>query len=174
MHRYEPQWPMDGSDWDMPSVADFTFRCAEDIARFASLDGMATWSNRPDVWHLDQEGRWTCCSKGSSFDSVRTFAERPRDMVACRETTLGWACPQNWVVLEPRHRWLHGDDYDVTEADAAAFLALRKGLGRFGVSLLDVVVFSEEFQWWSLHELTSGTTTWSFAAPLSRRRRTAG
>ena len=29
-----------------------------------------------------------------------------------------------------------------------------------GITLLDVMVFDQEFHWWSLHELTSGTTRW--------------
>ena len=48
-----------------------------------------------------------------------------------------------------------------SEDDARAFLRLRRGLARHGVVLLDVMVFDQEFHWWSLHELTSGTTTWT-------------
>ena len=57
---------------------------------------------------------------------------------------------------------------DVTEGDAQSFIALRSSLARFGITLLDVVIINEEFQWWSLHELTSGTTAWNFA-PRGRR-----
>jgi hypothetical protein len=48
----------------------------------------------------------------------------------------------------------------VDESDAHAFLDLRQGLARHGITLLDVMVFDQEFHWWSLHELTSGTTRW--------------
>ena len=47
------------------------------------------------------------------------------------------------------------------EADAWAFLELRCQLHGVGVQLLDAVVFDDEGHWWSMHELTSGTTTWS-------------
>lgn len=110
------------------------------------------------IWHLDHDGMFACCSKGSSLDSVRTYAERPGALLRCRETDLGYECPDRWVILEPRHP---GDDcYEVTEGDAAAFVTLRRLLGELGVSLLDVVVFDQERHWWSMHELTTGTTIW--------------
>jgi len=88
-------------------------------------------------------------------------------MLQCRLVPTDEPCPDYWVVIEPRQRW-HGDRYDVTEGDAQAFIALRSSLARFGITLLDVVIINEEFQWWSLHELTSGTTAWNFA-PRGRR-----
>jgi hypothetical protein len=62
------------------------------------------------------------------------------------------------VIVESRQPWQ--DWYEVVEGDAAAFVELRRGLGRYGVTLLDIVILNEENQWWSLHELTTGTTTW--------------
>ena len=47
--------------------------------------------------------------------------------------------------------------------DARAFLLLREGLANHGVTLLDAIVCHEDHRWWSLNELTSGTTQWSFA-----------
>lgn len=76
-------------------------------------------------------------------------------------TSVGQPCPDYWVVLEPRHRW-DPDRYEVTEGDAQAFVGLRRELARLGVTLLDVVVFDEDLHWWSLHELTSGSTAWNF------------
>ncbi len=161
MHSYQPQWPDDSSEWTPPNPADFLFRDARDVANFASIDRLTTWYTYPHVWHLDEGGRWCCCSKGSSFDSVRRFAAEPEDMLQCRLTPVDEPCPDYWVVLEPRHRW-DPDLYEVTEGDAEAFVVLRRGLARFGVTLLDVVVFDEDYHWWSLHELTSGSTAWTF------------
>ena len=90
---------------------------------------------------------------------MRTYADRPRDLLRCREVPVPEPCPDRWVIIEPRHPWL-GDAYKVTEDDARAFLVLRRRLARAGVVLLDVMVFDQEFHWWSLHELTTGTTRW--------------
>jgi len=167
MHSYRPRWPADRSDWEPPSPADFTYRDARDVAEFASIDALTTWYTYPHVWHLDERGRWHCHSKGSSLDSVRRFAQSPEHMLQCRLVPTDEPCPDYWVVIEPRQRW-HGDRYDVTEGDAQAFIALRSSLAQFGITLLDVVIINEEFQWWSLHELTSGTTAWNFE-PRGRR-----
>lgn len=51
----------------------------------------------------------------------------------------------------------------MSEADARAFIVLRSKLRRIGVSLLDAVVFDDHQRWWSLHELTSGSTRWPVA-----------
>lgn len=163
MHSYRPAWPEDRSDWAPPGPWDFTFRDARDVAEYASIEPLTTWYTYPHVWHLDVDGRWCCCSKGSSLDSVCRFAESPADMLQCRLMPTEKPCPDYWVVLEPRHKWL-ADSYEVTEADAQAFVSVRSSLATFGITLLDVVIFNEEFQWWSLHELTSGTTAWTFEA----------
>lgn len=161
MHRYQPQWPSEPSEREPLSPADFVYRNAFDVERFAAQEPLTTWYTWPEVWHLDQEGRWKCCSRGSSLDSVRRFAEAPQRMLDCRRTRAGRRCPDYWVILEPRHPWRTGR-YEVTEADAEAFITLRHGLAVFGVTLLDVVVFDQNCRWWSLHQLTSGTTTWTF------------
>jgi hypothetical protein len=161
VHSYQPQWPEDRSNWTVPNPTDFTYRDARDIAAYAANDALTTWYTYPHIWHLDREGRWRCCSKGSSLDSVRRFAEAPAHLLKCRQVPTQHPCPDYWVVLEPRHRW-DLDGQEVTEGDVEAFLVLRNGLARHGVRLLDVVILNEEFHWWSLHELTSGTTTWSF------------
>lgn len=166
MHSYQPQWQEDDSESPLPCPSDFQFRDARDVAAYAALDRLTTWYTSPHVWHLDATGDWCCCSKGSSLDSVRRFAERPESMLACRRVSVGQPCPDYWVVLEPRHQWDH-DCYEVTEGDAESFVVLRRELTRHGVTLLDVVVFDEDFHWWSLHELTSGSTAWNFAPEAS-------
>ena len=161
MHSYQRRWPDDRSDWDPPSPADYTYRDARDLAEFASLDPLTLWRTWPEVWHLDDAGRWHCCSRGSSLDSVRRFAEAPAHMLDCRLQDTGERCPDFWVVVEPRTKW-HPERSEVAEADAQSFVSLRGSLARFGISLLDVVIFQEDFRWWSLHELTSGSTAWTF------------
>ena len=157
MHTYQPRWTDDPS-YPLPRLTDFRFGDALDVARYAELDPVLTWRTYPDVWHLDDEGAFRCESKGSSFDSVRRFAAEPRHMLACRQTKVGYPCPDRWLVIEPRHPWMHW--YRVDEGDAQAFIDLRRGLHELGITLLDVMVFDQECRWWSLHELTSGTTRW--------------
>jgi hypothetical protein len=160
MHTYHPRWPDDRAARTLPNLGDFRFNDALDLARYAELDWLITWRTWPDVWHLADDGAFRCGSKGSSLDSVRTFAEDPSALLRCRETVLDQPCPDRWLVIEPRHPWRE-DQYRVDEGDAQAFLTLRRGLADdHGITLLDVVVFDQELHWWSLHELTSGTTKW--------------
>jgi hypothetical protein len=170
MHAYQPQWPEDHSDWESPSPTTFRYRDALDVVAYAELDPLTTWYTYPHIWHLDDEGEWRCCSKGSSLDSVQRFAENPEWMLECRLTPVDPPCPDNWVILEPRQRWHRPDRYDVSEDDARAFLELRRRLAEFGITLLDVVVLTEDFRWWSLHELTSGTTAWTSTSAEGVRR----
>lgn len=166
MHSYQPTWPKDRTNWEPPFPGDFTYRDARHVAEYASREPLTTWYTYPHVWHLDESGAWQCCARGSSLDSVRRWADSPECMLQCRLTSTGAPCPDYWVILEPRQKWL-AEDYVATEADAEAFVTLRRSLDEFGITLLDAVVTNEEFQWWSLHELTSGTTAWSFV-PSSR------
>jgi len=161
MHQYERQWPDDRSDWSPPSPTDFTYRDARDVARYAASNSLTTWCTWPDIWHLDVGGNWHCCSQGSTLDSVQRFAEAPRRLLDCRAMPTGDRCPDHWVVIEPRHPYLL-QTYDVTEADVEAFLVLRQSLATLGVNLLDVLVVHQDYRWWSLHELTTGTTAWDF------------
>jgi hypothetical protein len=160
MHTYQRRWPEVFSDWRGPRRGSIQFRDALDVAHYAELDPVLAWRTWPEVWHLDDEGRFRCSSRGSSLDSVREFAKRPAEMLLCREEPVDPPCPSRWLVIEPRHPWL-GDRYEVSEDDARAFLRLRRGLACHSIVLLDVMVFDQEFHWWSLHELTSGTTTWT-------------
>ncbi len=164
MHTYSPLWPDDRADWLPPSLDGLTFRSADDVAAYAALDALNTWYTCPQIWHLTDDGQFNCCSRGSTLDSVRRFAEHPEHMLECRWTDVEPECPDNWVILEPRHPWF-ADRYEVTEDDPRAFVELRDHLLEYDISLLDVVIFDQEFHWWSLHELTSGTTVW----PKSRR-----
>jgi hypothetical protein len=160
MHTYQRRWPDDTSGWIFPDLDELRFRDAHDVARYAELSPVLAWRTWPEVWHIDDEGRFRCASTGSSLDSVRRFAMRPAEMLWCREVPVDPPCPNHWFVIEPRHPWL-GDCYEVSEEDARAFLTLRRSLARHDIVLLDVVVFDQAFHWWSLHELTSGSTVWA-------------
>jgi hypothetical protein len=159
MHSYQRRWADDPTARTSPHLGDFRFRSPLDVVAYAELDPLITWRTYPDVWHLDESGSFRCGSRGSSLDSVRRLAADPAAMLRCRDIELAERCPDRWLVIEPRHKWL-GDDYRVSEGDAQAFLELRRGLAEHGVTLLDLMVFDQEFHWWSLHELTTGTTTW--------------
>ena len=159
MHTYERRWADDPADHRSPEVGDSLFRSPIDVVSFAELDPAVTWRTWPEVWHLNDDGSFGCCSRGSSFDSVRTFAEDPEKMLWCREMELDEPCPNRWLVIESRHPYVE-DCYRPDEGDAKAFLELRRGLARHRVTLLDVMVFDQEFHWWSLNELTSGVTKW--------------
>ena len=111
------------------------------------------------MWHLDERGAFRCSSRGSSFDSVHTFAKRPAEMLRCREIELDQPCPARWLVIESRREGRR-HSYRPDEGDAQAFVKLRRGLDGHGITLLDVMVFDQEFHWWSLHELTTGSLTW--------------
>jgi hypothetical protein len=160
VHTYEKRWCDGQDDGCYPELKDFLFTGPLDVVRFAELDPAVTWRTWPEVWHLDDDGAFCCASRGSSFDSVRTFADDPAGMLRCREIELDDSCPNRWLVIESRrpHRKA---SYRPDEGDAQAFVELRRGLGRFGITLLDVMIFDQEFHWWSLHELTSGKTSWS-------------
>lgn len=164
MHRFQPMWPEDLKGFEPPDVTDFLYRDARDVVEYSSQDNLTTWRTWPEVWHLDATGRWCCSSRGTSIDSVREFAESPADMLDCRLESTGDLCPDHWVIIESRRSWWP-ERYDVTEGDALAFVTLRASLAWLGVDLLDVVIFRDDLRWWSLHELTCGTTAWRFAPP---------
>jgi hypothetical protein len=159
VHTYTPLWPEDISEWERPDIGAFQYRSADDVARYAALEPLITWYTYPHVWHLDEHGNLRCSSTGSSLDDIHRFAMWPEKMLFCRETPVDPPCPNRWVILEPRRPERHGPG--VNEGDARAFLRLRTGLAEHGIDLLDAVVFDREYHWWSMHELTSGTTTWA-------------
>jgi hypothetical protein len=157
MHTFVPRWT-DDQPHDLPCFEDFHFHDALDVVAFAELDPLTTWRRWPEIWHLDDTGSFCCGSKGFTPDSVRRYADEPCHLLDCRETVLPTACPDRWVIVECRHPdW---EPYGVDECDAEAFLRLRRALAGYSVTLLDVIVFDEDHRWWSLHELTSGTTQW--------------
>lgn len=168
MHEFIPRWPDSLDLDDLPRVGDYTFIDTRDVVAYCETERTSLWRNWPEIWHLDDEGRFRCSTKGSSICcSILDYAAAPRRFFMGREIDLGYPCPDRWVMIESRHEW--HEHYAVTEADAAAFVRLGKSCARRGVTLLDVVILNQEPRWWSLRELTTGTTAWP--APRPRRRR---
>jgi hypothetical protein len=164
VHRYTPRWSETTATRDVPDLDEFVFRDAVDFIEYAAVDRLTTWYTYPWLWHLDQSGRARCFSKGSSLDDVQTFAAEPERVVDCRLDSPGDECPPYWLIIESRPQWLPRG-CDVTEGDAAAYIDLRRSLAGCGITLLDDIIVSEQFEWWSLHELTAGTTAWDFTVP---------
>ena len=143
----------------LPSIDEFPFTDALDVVAYAEVDlcvGKLTW---PEVWHLDDEGVFACYYKASTGDSIVRWAEEPWPIERSRRDGLAnGGCADRWVIVDSRPTWLSDQP---GEADACAFLRLREHLRAvMGVELLDAVVFDDDGHWWSMHELTSGTTAW--------------
>lgn len=146
---------------DLPPIETYQFRGALDLVELARIDRSIGWKTWPEVWHLDDEGSFCCYYSASTLDSIQSWAADPSPLRRSRtEGQRNGGCADHWVVVDSRPRWLPGKE-NVNESDAEAFLRLRSELDGIGVHLLDVVVFDDQQHWWSLHELTSGTTTWA-------------
>lgn len=168
MHEFIPRWPEALADDTPPLVGDYRFTDTRDVVDYCERERTSLWRNWPEMWHLDDEGRFQCYTKGSSIlSSVQDYAAAPRRFFEGREFEPRPECPDRWVMIEPRHEW--HEHYAVTEADAAAFVRLSKSCARRGVMLLDVLILNQEPRWWSMRELATGTTAWP--EPRKRRRR---
>ena len=157
LHTYTKPDPTSGPP---PSISAFRFVDALDVVRWAELDCTIGWQTRPDVWHLNDSGEFSCYQKCSTLDSIRQWAKNAPPMCRARPEPARADCPDRWVVVESRPSWLH-DQPIVDERDGEAFLTLRRKLVRDGITLLDAVLFDDEGHWWSMHELTTGTTSWA-------------
>lgn len=169
MHRYSPRWSATDDADTGPNLDDYTFRDARDVIEYAADDRLTTWYTYPWLWHLDDRGTARCFSKGSSLCDIQRFAEEPDIVLAPRQFSRRASCPPFWIIIESRKNWRRLGT-DVTEADVAAFIDLRKTLAKHGIALLDDIVVNEQFEWWSLHELSSGTTAWDFTPPRAGSR----
>ncbi len=157
MHTYPRRVPK-GELAHPPPIESTPFRDVLDIVARAEVDPVIGWSTCPEVWHLDERGIFRCYYKGSSLCSIRRWVEDPSPLHRSRRVgLLEGGCGDTWVVVDSRPRWIHPPP---GEADIAAFLTVRASLEPLGVSLVDCVVFDDDQHWWSLHELTAGTTRW--------------
>ena len=108
-----------------------------------------TW---PEVLHLDQSGALTCGARASTSDHIRQWAIDPEYLAISRAIgQLEGGCGVNWLIIETRHPF--HDLNEVTEADAKAFMELRRMLTQVGVNLVDIVIVDDQKTACSLHEL---------------------
>ncbi len=162
MHTYTPRWPDEVDLDNLPSILDHRFNNALDVVAWAETDRLlGQWRNWPEVWHLDDEGTFCCYFKGSTGRTIKDFAEDPWELHMSREQGLReGGCPDRWLIVESRPRWIY-EGIEVDEGDAAAFHEVRRELATLDLVLVDDVIFDDEFHWWSLNELTSGSVEWS-------------
>ncbi len=160
MHTYEAVGPEDELE-ELPDIGTFRFNDALDVVEWARRDRTIGWRTWPEVWHLDDEGRFTCSSRGDSLDSIRSWAKKLGSLeVGRREGVADGGCAPRWLIIESRPL-LRTEGTTVDERDAQCFLTLRRKMVRLGVVVVDAMIFDDECHWWSLHELTSGSTRWS-------------
>jgi hypothetical protein len=152
----------------VPDITTFRFRDALDVVAYAERDRTIGWATWPDVWHLDDEGRFHCYFKGSSLDSLERWAHDPTPLLTSRACGVSSrdGCRDRWVVVDSKPSWLH-DQPTVSEATVAAFLVVRDHLRPVGVTLLDAVIFDDVRHWWSINEVITGATAWRGDAPVS-------
>jgi len=156
MHTYEPLQSLRDP---IPSIAGFRFHDALDVVRRAQHDRLIGWSTWPEVWHLDDNGEMRCYYAGSTGESIRRWADDPSSLLWARyEGMRVGGCTRRWVIVESRNCWI--EDALVNEGDAQSFLRVREHLAAVGVQLLDVVIFDADCHWWSMQELTTGSTRW--------------
>ncbi|MGH9212650.1 MAG: hypothetical protein ACRD2C_18575 [Acidimicrobiales bacterium] len=161
MHRYEAV-STEGEVAETPPIDSVCFTDARQVVARAQVDTCIGWMTWPEVWHLDGEGRFCCYFKGSSLDSLRGWADDPSPLRRSRlEGLRGGGCADHWVVVDSRPSWRY-PAMRVGEPDVEALIQVRQALEPLGVGLLDVVIFDDRQHWWSLHELSSGTTRWEF------------
>lgn len=158
MHTYTKPLPRLG----LPSIGAFTFNDALDVVGYAELDATIGWKTWPEIWHLDSDGRFQCYYKGCTGESLVRWARKPADLRDLRAmaSERPEGCTDRWLIVDSRPLWLN-EPPTVDEADARAFLTIRRRMGRLGVTVVDAVVFDDEGHWWSMHELTAGTTAWA-------------
>lgn len=162
MHDYQREW-LDDPDVRPPDLGDVRFRCAEDVVAHAAVDPTFGWRTWPEVWHLDPDGALTCGYNASTMCTLVGWADDPSPLRRSRSEGLADPrsdCGEDWLIIDSRPVWMGDLRPSVSESDARAFLILRTELHEIGVRLLDAVVFDDAGHWWSLHELTSGTTNW--------------
>jgi hypothetical protein len=154
MHQYEPLWSDDPNERP-PGIAGFRFRSALDVVAYAQLWCCIGRTTSPEVWHLDGTGALVSYFRGSSLDSIKTWADNPRYLLhPDRRSLCSAAGRERWLIIDSRPAWRHSPIVD--ESDVAAYVALRAHLSSADVDLLDAVIFDDQLHWWSLQELTSG------------------
>ncbi len=102
MHTYQRRWTP-GEVPDLPSIGTYRFNDALDVVAWAEIDPTIGWRTWPEVWHLDDEGRFQCYFKASSLDSTQRWAVDPSGLHRSRREGLeSGACPDRWLIVESR------------------------------------------------------------------------
>ena len=160
MHTYE----FVGSPDDhrkYPITESDQLRCAEDVVAKAARWPMFGRGTCAEVMHLDELGHTECGWRPSSFQSLLYWNEHREDLTkALLHARLERCDHERWLVVDSRPTSLGDLCPPVSEADAKAFTEIRMWLGERGVELVDTVVFDDQQHWWSMRELTMGTTRW--------------
>lgn len=141
-------------------IDTFQFRGPLDVVARAEVDATMGWRSWPEVWHLDDSGRFCCYFKACTGDGVGEWAADPTDLYRSRDAGLAdGGCTDRWLIVESRPLWLCPDPV-VTVDDGDSFVAVRSALEDVSVVLLDAMVFDDQGHWWSLNELASGSLKW--------------
>jgi hypothetical protein len=144
--------PSDLAAASSPDLEAHRFRSPDDVFEWARRDFTIPSKTFPEVFHLDGQGAFRCGYRASSCDTIGRWADRPEDLLRSRwEGMATMRCADNWLILEPRT--LVPCAVPPTEADAQAFVCVRKVLETVGVHLIDLVIFDSGFNGWSMHEL---------------------
>jgi hypothetical protein len=162
MHPFIVRYPTDGSnDVYLPPYRR-RYLSADDVIAVWERDRTAHPS-RMDSWHLAPDGRHVCCDRLFDMPDLAVLAEDPYPLTRCREADDRQDCPGNWFLYAQ-----YEAGFEVNEGHVETFVELRDAVSMLDITLLDVIVVSGFERWWSLHELTSGTTEWTFdMAPIT-------
>lgn len=156
MHPFIVRYPPDGSnDVYLPPFRR-QYRSADDVIAIWERDRNAC-PTRMDSWHLRSDGTHVCCDRLLDMPDLQELALDSFPLTWCRERGDRHDCPTNWFLYAQ-----YDADFEVNEGHVEAFVEVRDELSMLGITLLDVIIVSGFDRWWSLHELTSGTTQWTF------------
>jgi hypothetical protein len=156
MHPFIVRYPPDGSNTVYLPPFRRHYRSADDVIAVWERDRNAC-PRRMDSWHLRPDGRHVCCDRLFDMPDLTVLAEDPYPLTRCREMDDRQDCPSNWFLYAQ-----YEPGFEVNEGHVEAFVELRDAVSTLDITLLDVIMVSGVERWWSLHELTSGSTSWTF------------
>lgn len=143
-----------------PSLTDMVLTRTGDAVEWADRFVGFTVEHNMAVWHLGEDGRMTCSTKGCTWASIEQWIRRPwqLDFMTQPDPRTG-TCGRDWLIVAWRPGAAAGGDPVPTEGDLQRFGLLRDLFGIHGVRLVDTLVLGDD-RWWSLRELATGSTEW--------------
>lgn len=140
-----------------PDIQDFRFTAPSAVMEWARRDRWAASKCQPYVFHLNVHGKFCCCARGSSGESISDWASDPADLLRSRRCGLAsrGGCPPNWLVVETRPDGAPALEVEPREDDLRSFLEVREVMAGVGVHLVDDVIFDQTNRWWSLHDFVA-------------------